>query len=174
MASKARAKKPGRSDRRELVLQEGTKAKLREATKRDWTKTKEADFLTVLAETCNVKQACYEAGVSVSAAYVRRGKVAAFRTAWGEAIAVAYQRLELELLQRAFNGTEKVTVRRDGSEERVKDVSNQLGLQLLKMHRDTAAEADREFSAEEADEIRERLIAKLKRLKQRECGDEAQ
>ena len=156
-----------------MVLTEGTRAKRRKATKRDWTKAKETDFLTVLAETCNVTQACRDSGVSLRGAYSRRSKVAAFRAAWGEAIAVAYQRLEMELLQRAFNGTEKVTTRRDGSEERVKEVSSTLGLQLLKMHRDTAAEADRQFSAEEADEIRERLMMKLKRLKARDLADKA-
>lgn len=171
MASNARAKSPGRSGRRDLVLSEGKKTKYRKASERDWTKSKEIEFLTVLAETCNVTQACREAGVSIGSAYNRRSRVAAFRTAWGEAIAVAFQRLEMELLQRAFNGTEKVTQRRDGSEERVKEISNQLGLQLLKMHRGTAAEADRDFSAEEAEEIRQRLLAKLKRLRQRDDAD---
>ena len=106
MASKARGNRPRRSDRRELVLQEGNKAKLRETTKRDWTKKKESNFLTVLAETCNVTLACRDTGVSVAAAYSRRKKNAAFRAAWGEAIAIAYRRLELLLLERAFNGTE--------------------------------------------------------------------
>jgi hypothetical protein len=149
------------------VLTEGPKAKRRKANQRDWNKAKEQQFLTVLAETCNVTQACLETGVSTGSAYKRRQKVAAFRAAWAAAIAVAYQRLEMELLQRAFNGTEKVTTRRDGSEERVREVSSTLGMQLLRMHRETAEEADREFSSEEADEIRERLIAKLKRLKAR-------
>lgn len=171
--TKAGATRPGRSGRRALVLTEGTKAKKRKAAKRDWTKAKEVEFLTVLAETCNVTQACLESGVSSASVYRRRARVAAFRTAWAAAIAVAYQRLEMELLQRAFNGTEKVTTRRDGSEERVKEVSSTLGIQLLKMHRDTAAEADREFSAEEADEIRERLMAKLKRLKARNAQNGA-
>ena len=69
---------------------------------------KEAEFLTVLAETCNVTRACAEAGVSASGAYKRRRENAAFRAGWLEAIATAYQRLELVLLDRAFKGTEKV------------------------------------------------------------------
>lgn len=167
MASKARAKKPGRSDRRELVLQEGTKAKLREATKRDWTKKKETNFLTVLAETCNVTLACAEAGVSIGAVYKRRKSNAAFRAAWGEAIAIAYRRLELMLLERSFNGTEKVVTRKDGSEERVREYPNNLAVQLLKMHRETAQEAEREHSPEAVEELREKLRRKLARLKTR-------
>ena len=119
---------------------------------------KEAEFLTVLAETCNVTRACAEAGVSASGAYKRRRENAAFRAGWLEAIATAYQRLELVLLDRAFNGTEKVVKRRDGSEERMLEYSNQLALTLLKMHRDTAEAANAELPPEEVDELRERLV----------------
>lgn len=119
---------------------------------------KEAEFLTVLAETCNVTRACAEAGVSASGAYKRRRENAAFRAGWLEAIATAYQRLELVLLDRAFKGTEKVVKRRDGSEERMLEYSNQLALTLLKMHRDTAEAANAELPPEEVDELRERLV----------------
>lgn len=57
------------------------------------------------------------------------------------------------LLDRAFNGTEKVVKRRDGSEERMLEYSNQLGLTLLKMHRDTALEANSELPPENVDEM---------------------
>jgi phage terminase small subunit len=124
--------------------------------------------------TCNVTQAAAEAGVSSSAAYKRRKENAAFRAAWLEAISVAYQRLELVLLERAFNGTEKLVKRRDGSEERMLEYSNQLGLTLLKMHRDTAVEASIEMAPDQIEELRERLFNKFKRLKQRDqSGDES-
>ena len=84
-----------------------------------------------------------------------------------EAIAAAYQRLELVLLDRAFNGTEKVVKRRDGSEDRMLEYSNQLGLSLLKMHRNTAAEAVSEMPSEDVGEMREQLVKKLLRLKKR-------
>ena len=167
MASKARANPPKRSSPRELVLQEGARAKKRKGSKRDWTKAKEQQFLTVLAETCNVTLACAESGVSLSGAYLHRRKDAAFRAAWGEAIAVAYRRLELMLLERSFNGTEKVITRKDGSEERVREYPNSIALQLLKMHKDTAVEAEREHSPEAVAELREKLRRKLARLKTR-------
>ena len=72
------------------------------------------------------------------------------------------------LLDRAFNGTEKLVTRRDGSEERMLEYSNQLGLTLLKMHRDTAAEASTEFAPDQVEELRERLLRKLRRLKARD------
>ena len=167
MASKARGNRPRRSARRELVLQEGNKAKLREPTKRDWTKKKETNFLTVLAETCNVTLACGEAGVSISAAYARRKKHAAFRAAWGEAIAIAYRRVEMALLERALNGTEKVVTRKDGSEERVREYPNTIAIQLLKMHKETAEEAEREPAEGEMEELRAKLQGKIERLRTR-------
>jgi len=167
LASKARARKPGRSVRRELVLQEGSQAKLREPTRRDWTKKKETAFLTALSETCNVTLACSETGVSVAAVYARRKKNAAFRAAWGEAIAVAYRRVEMALLERALNGTEKVVTRKDGSEERVREYPNSVALQLLKMHKETAEEAEREPGEGEMEELRAKLQGKIARLRQR-------
>ena len=144
------------------------------ARPRDWTKEKEADFLSVLADTCNVTLASKEAGVSISGAYRRRRENAAFRAGWLEALSLAYQRLELVLLDRAFNGTEKVVRRRDGSEERMLEYSNQLGLTLLKMHRDTADTASKEYAPEQVEELRERLLNKLRRLKARAAAEAEQ
>jgi hypothetical protein len=48
------------------------------------------------------------------------------------------------------------------------EYSNQLGLTLLKMHRDTAVEAAPENEPENIEEIRERLFNKLERLRKRE------
>jgi hypothetical protein len=127
----------------------------------------------VLADTCNVTRAAEEAGVSTGGAYKRRRENAAFRAGWLDAIAIAYQRLELVLLDRAFNGTEKLVKRRDGNDERMLEYSNQLGLTLLKMHRDTAVEADTEFRPEDIEEVRERLLNKLKRLKARREREKA-
>jgi len=146
---------------------------MRKASRRNWTKTKESEFLSVLAETCNVTEAARQAGVCLSYAYKRRASNAGFRAGWMQAIGEAYQRLELVLLDRAFNGTEKVVKRRDGSEERMLEYSNQLGLSLLKMHRNTAAEAASEMPSEDVDEMREQLVKKLLRLKKRIEGQTA-
>jgi hypothetical protein len=150
------------------------KPKLRQAAVRDWSKTKARAFLSALAETCNVSEACRTSGVAMTVAYRRRKSDAAFRAGWREAIGFAYQRLELVLLFRVFNGTEKVIRRRDGTEERMLDYSNQLALALLKLHRDSALEASAELPPEDLDELRARLIAKLGRLKSRNNdGDDA-
>ena len=157
----------------ELTLVGGKNSQLRKASGKEWSKAKVAEFLSVLAETCNVTRAAAEAGVSVSAAYRRRKADAGFRNAWLEAIGAAYQRLELVLLERAFVGTEKIVRRKDGSEERMVEYPNQLALTLLKMHRDTAVEANMEFAPSDVEEIRERLIQKLQRLRKRDAAEPA-
>ena len=160
-----------RKRKKELTLVAGDKPQLRQKAPRDWSKAKSEAFLRALAETCNVSEACRQSGVSVSAAYARRKVDAPFRAGWIDALGEAYQRLEMVLLDRAFNGTEKLLTRKDGSEERMREYSNQLGLTLLKMHRDSAVAADREFSPEQVDELRERLLNKFRRLKQRDDKD---
>lgn len=151
----------------ELTITGGATPRLRKPRARDWTKAKEETFLTTLAETCNVTVAAKAAGVSVSAAYARRKKVAAFRAGWAEAIAMAYQRLELVMLDRALNGTEKIVVRKDGSEERMREYPNQVALHLLKMHRDSAMETIEEPAEADIEEVRQRLFDKLQRLRKR-------
>lgn len=157
-----------------LTLVAAKKPQLKKRAKRDWSKEKAAKFLKVLGETCNVSEACRRSGVPMTVAYRRRKMDAQFRADWNETLAGAYSRLELVLLDRAFNGTEKVITRKDGSVERMLEYSNQLGLQLLKMHRETVIEADSELPTEDVDEIRERLVRKLQRLKKRDEQQEAE
>jgi hypothetical protein len=157
-----------------LTLVAARKPQLKKRAKRDWSKAKAAKFLKVLGETCNVSEACRRSGVPMTVAYRRRKMDAGFRADWIDTLAGAYSRLELVLLDRAFNGTEKLVTRRDGSVERMLEYSNQLGLQLLKMHRETVVEADSELPAEDVEEIRERLVRKLQRLKKRDEEQEAE
>jgi hypothetical protein len=157
-----------------LTLVAAKKPQLRKTAPRDWSKEKARRFLTVLADTCNVSEACRRSGVPMTVAYRRRKMDAAFRAEWAESIAIGYQRLEAVLLERAFNGTERVVTKRDGSEERMREYPNQLGLQLLKMHRETALERESELPVEDVDEIRERLVKKLQRLKKRNEEQEAE
>ena len=155
----------------EMTLGAGAKPRLCKRAKRDWTKAKAEKFLSALAETCNIARSCEAAGVSPSTIRRKRKGDTSFRAGFMAALAGAYERLELVLLERFFNGTEKVVFRKDGSEERMREYSNQLGLSLLKMHRDTAAEAEAEadgdIAAGEVEELRERVLNKMLRLQKR-------
>ena len=156
-----------------MTLVAAEKPQLKRRAKRDWSKAKVQKFLTALADTCNVSEALRRSKVPMTVAYRRRKMDAAFRAEWIEALAIGYQRLEGVLLDRAFNGTERVVTKRDGSEERMREYPNQLGLQLLKMHRDTVMEAEAEIPADDVAELRERLVKKLQRLKKRDEEQEA-
>ena len=159
---------------RRLVVAGGTKPQVRRASKRSFTKAGQARFLSVLAETCNVTEAARQADVSVSYAYRKKASDARFRAGWSAAIGTGYSRLELVLLDRAFNGTEKVIRRSDGSEDRMLEYPNQMGLSLLKMHRASAAEAHAETPQEDLEEMRERVLKKLARLKRRRDEEKAE
>ena len=167
----AEKKKAGRKTK--LVLVPGKAPQMRKASRRSWSKKKAGHFVTVLAQTCNVSEACRRSRLPMTVAYRRRRSDAAFRAAWVEAIAIAYQRLEGVLLDRAFNGTEKLVIRKDGSEERMREYPNQIALHLLKMHRDSAMEAATEPTDAEVEELRQRLFDKLERVRKREEAREA-
>jgi hypothetical protein len=151
----------------QLVLVGGRKPQMRKASARSWTKAKQETFLSELTETCNIARSCDVAGVSQSTVRRKRKSDAAFRAGFLEAVGNAYQRLELVLLERFFNGTEKLVTRKDGSEERMREYSNQLGLALLKMHRDVAGEASSQMAPEQVEELRGRVLKKMLRLQKR-------
>ena len=157
-----------------LTLVAAARPQLKKRAKRDWSKAKAEKFLKVLAETCNVSEACRKSGVPMTVAYRRRKMDAAFRAEWAEMIVIGYHRLEGVLLQRAFDGTDRTVTKKDGSEERIHEYPNQMGLQLLKMHREMASEGDAHMTAEDVHEIRERLVRKLQRLKKRNEEQEAE
>lgn len=167
MASGGKAGRPGAGARGELVLVAGGTPKKRKAVKRDWSRAKESVFVEALEATCNVTLACEAAGVSTTSAYQRRKINAAFRNAWREAIGLAYQKLELVLIERALNGTEKIVTKGEGREERMREYPNHIALQLLKMHRETAIEASSDVPDDEASEARQRVLTKLGRLRER-------
>ena len=158
--------------RQELTLVAARKPQRKKQAPRDWTKDKADRFLGVLADTCNVSEACWQTGISMTVVYRRRKMDAKFRAAWSETLSGAYSRLELVLLDRAFNGTEKVMTRHDGSEDRMREYPNHIALRLLQMHRETVTETEHEMAEEEVNEIRERLVRKLQRMKKRDAEQE--
>lgn len=159
---------------RALQLIGGDKPQLRKESRQSWTNDKEEIFLSTLLETCNITRACAAAGVGVTSAYRRRSENAGFRSAWGAVIRVAYRQLEMVLLERAYLGVEKVVVSKAGEPVVMREYSNQLGIALLKMHRESAADAEFEPPASEIEEMRGRLIRKLQRLKKLDESGDAQ
>jgi hypothetical protein len=151
-----------------LILESGKRKRQVRPSYRSWTPAKERKFLEALATCCNVKLAAKMAKVGTSAAYVRRQKNAAFRTAWEGALATGYAQLELMMLERALHGVEKVVITRDGTKTVMREYSDRVALALLRMHRDTARIADEPVEDVEFEEAKDRIIARLDRLREQE------
>jgi hypothetical protein len=156
-----------------LVLAGTKRPQMQQLSRRSWTKVKEREFLTMLAETCNVTRSAEAVGMSVRGANKRRQRNAASRANWLDALATAYGRLELALLDRSLNGTVKIIERSDGSIDRMREYPIQLALSLLKMHRATVADYRAEPEPEEIEEVRGRFLSKLIRLKRRRDEERA-
>jgi hypothetical protein len=169
------ARTPKNKKRRgtKLVLVGSKKPQMQREPRGRWTEAKEREFLIMLSETCNVTRSAEAVGMSVRGANRRRERNAAFRASWLDALVTAYHRLELALLDRSLNGTEKIIERSDGSIDRMREYPNQLGLSLLKMHRATVAQHCAQPEPEEIDEVRERMLGKLARLKLRRDEERA-
>jgi len=156
------------SERIPLVLESGSRKRQVRPSYRSWTAATERKFLVALATCCNVKLAAKMAKVGTSAAYVRRQKNAAFRAAWETALATGYAQLELMLLERALHGVEKIVIARDGTKTVMREYSDRVALALLRMHRDLAKAADEPVDDVEFEEARDRIVARLERLREHE------
>jgi len=163
----------GRPKEGTLHLRGGTLPKRVTGRRSDWTQKMGEQFVATLADTCNVTLAAASIERSIANVYKWRSKDAGFRAAWDRALAVGYSRLELMLLERALHGVEKVVVARDGSSSVMREYPDRVALTLLRMHRETAAMAEKSFDGREHDEACERIIAKLSRLRERDARCDA-
>lgn len=151
-----------------LLLGGKKRPQVREAEGRSWTPRKERRFLTSLAETCNVKLSAKSAGVSPNCVYERRNKNASFRVSWDAALATGYAQLEMMMLERALHGVEKTVTARDGATTVMREYSDRTALALLRMHRESAAIANETVDDAEWQEARDRIVARLARIRVRE------
>ena len=147
-----------------LILEGGQRVRKVRPSRRSWSAARQKAFLQALAESCNVKLAASQAGVSTSQAYIRRAKDASFRAGWDRALATGYSQLEMMLLERALHGVEKTVVARDGTTTVMREYSDRVALALLRMHRENATFADEGGEDAEFEEARERIVERLARL----------
>ena len=68
-----------------------------------------SEFLSVLAQTCNVSLACRKVGISRRTVYYARQNHAEFAEQWDEAVAEGKDILLAEAHRRIMNGTKEVT-----------------------------------------------------------------
>ena len=133
-----------------------------------WNDARRAAFIEELYETCCVRDALKKSGMSMSGLYKHRATNAKFRADWDEALDAAYAMLEAEMLDRARNGYDQEVVIKSGTIVKIKVISNQLGLSLLRMHLDRVAKirAAREATpfTEDAAAVRASILERLERM----------
>ena len=155
----------------DLILDGKTSPKLREPGKSDISATQIEIFFATLTETCNVVRSAKAAGFSANWAYRKRKRDAGFRNGWAEAVREGYARLELVLLERAIKGTPRLVRTSKGSDRIMREYSTALAVALLKRHAETADSASYQPEQEELAEIRERILERLERVRERDGGD---
>lgn len=129
MAKRATTVARGASAKSKAHLQE------RSIRKDGWTPDRRATFFRVLAETANVTLAAETAGMSRETAYRQRRNSAPFEKAWQEALKSGIDRLEMMVLERALNGTEKTIPLKGGKVKTVRVFSERMIIHLLKAHK---------------------------------------
>lgn len=132
---------------------------------RGWTKARRREFLECLATSMNVRASARAVGVSEQSAYRLRARDEDFRAGWREAIAEAYERLELEMLRRAIGGEDEAEA---AAKAGARNPDARLAMFLMKMHRETArgARNDEEI-ADDAGMAGDALEAKLADMRER-------
>ena len=168
------AKQVSASPNPPLVLDGRSSPKRRKASAQSIKDEQILTFFATLAETCNVVRAAKAAGFTANWAYRKRRTDAGFRNAWAEAVREGYAKLELVLLERAIKGTPKLVKTARGTDRIMRDYSTPLAVALLRRHAETADSAAYEPGEDEFREIRERILEKLERLKQRDEARRAQ
>lgn len=133
----------------------------------DWTQAKADKFVEVLADSCNVSLAARTVKRSVGDVYRQRNKDAAFRSAWDQALAIGYARLELMMLERALHGVEKSITLKNGESRIMREYNDRVALSLLRLHRESVG-AIHETASEggDYDEACERILERLQRMRE--------
>ena len=140
-----------------------------------WSKLAEERFLEELTASANVARAAAAAGFSAAAIYKRKLRDQHFASGWDAAIAVGRSRLEAHLIVAAERSFDP-----DGLPvaEGAPQVSVTEAIAILK-HKPAAAastsewECDNEFgmSKQQGEELREKIIDKLERVRERDDCD---
>ncbi|HEY0270665.1 MAG TPA: hypothetical protein VGC10_06720 [Sphingomonas sp.] len=135
-----------------------------------WNEERRSLFLQTLALTSNVAESERKAGMAPGSAYRERRRSTEFRAAWGEALAEGYDRLELNLLERAIAGVSKRTTKTAAGQV-TEEFSDRLGMALLTAHRAAAMKARGEDALVDAETAKQRLARKLAEMHRSLAGE---
>ena len=133
-----------------------------------WTPAVERRFFDALAGTANVSRAAEAAGVSTNAVYARRMKQALFRAKWEAVLETGRAAIEMKLVEAANRSFDPEECDFGDVEPRVSVAE---AIRIVQLHGSKVERQSIEEMEPPADEIaavRERLVTKLMRLRERE------
>jgi len=131
-----------------------------------WNERRRQLFLITLTETANVRKSAEKATMSLSAAYLLKGRDPAFARAWRDALDVGFSELELSLLRDSIEGTERIEIVEVGPDRVLKSVktiksrNHSVAMRLYSSHRDEVM-AHRE-ARDGADESEQETAARVR------------
>lgn len=129
-------------------------------------------FLERLAMTSDVTKAVRHAGWTKTGVQQLKRTDKAFRAACIEAMAIGYEELEMEMLNRARNGIRKILTTPDGKKPAtVTEFNDAQGFRLLMAHKQEIAAQKPAQELEDYEAAQQRLIERIDAL--RECANEA-
>lgn len=132
---------------------------------------RQARFLERLAMTSNVSAAVRHAGWTKTAVYRLKQSDAVFRAAWLEALAIGYEELEMEMLQRARFGIIKTTGPKSDKPARITEYSDAQALRLLLAHKQEVEETKSAHASNDQQSAKIRLRERLEALRERSASE---
>lgn len=136
-----------------------------------WTLDRQAEFLTHLAMTCNVRASAHAVGMSEQGVHRLRQRSPEFCAAWAAALEEGYVRLEAVLLERALNGIDKPIMKNGEPVGTMTEYSDRLGLALLHAPRRATPRPRPADVERDRAEIRRQIEAKLSEMNKRMGGE---
>ena len=140
-----------------------------------WSPAKEKRFFAELAATANVKSAAAAAGVSPNAVYARRMKQPLFKAQWAAVLETGQAAIEMKLVEAANRSFDPDDLTTGAIEPRVNTTEAIRIVQLgsrgkprSEQDYQTLEEQAAAMSKDEIDELRQRLLDTLQRLRERE------
>ena len=141
-----------------------------------WTASAEKRFFAVMADQANVRKAAEAAGFSTTAIYQRRLKNKVFAAAWDAAVETGKARLQMLLIKAAEKSFDPELVDpgedppKVSASEAIRILQTRAGIEGARerdRHHLTLEEEAAQMSPSDVEELRERLLQKLERLRQR-------
>jgi len=148
-------------------------AQLKRAGHDRWSQAKEKLFFDELAATANVKRAAAAAGVSTNAVYARRMKQPVFRAKWDAVLETGRAAIEMRLVEAANRSFDPDEIDTGDVEPKVSVVE---AIRIVQLHgskkqQETIGKSLRqqaeEMAPDEVEELRERILQKIRRLTDR-------